>query len=85
MKTETKEGHTVLQNFIISKLNNLIFKEFDLFVQAILSTMGVECKTVFKTVARKWKQLKCPVTTEWIEMMWCIYRYTPTQWNITQS
>ena len=65
----------MLQKFIISKLNNLIFKEFDLSVKAILSTMGVEYKIVFKTVARKCKQLKCPMTTVWIKMMWYIYIY----------
>ena len=31
------------------------------------------------TIARKWKQPKCPPTDEWIKL-WYIY----TQWNITQ-
>ena len=32
------------------------------------------------TIARTWKQPKCPLTEEWIKKMWYIY----TQWNITQ-
>ena len=42
------------------------------------------CTTVFTaalfTVARTWKQPKCPLTDEWIKKMWHIY----IQWNITQ-
>ena len=25
------------------------------------------------TLARTWKQLRCPLTDEWIKKMWCIY------------
>ena len=25
------------------------------------------------TIARTWKQPKCPLTDEWIKKMWCIY------------
>ena len=25
------------------------------------------------TIAKTWKQLKCPSTEEWIKKMWCIY------------
>ena len=32
------------------------------------------------TVAKTWKQPKCPLTEEWIKKMWYIY----IQWNITQ-
>ena len=32
------------------------------------------------TIARTWKQPKCPSTEEWIKKMWHIY----IQWNITQ-
>ena len=32
------------------------------------------------TIAKTWKQPKCPSTEEWIKNMWCIYT-----WNITQS
>jgi len=32
------------------------------------------------TIAKRWKQSKCPSTEEWIKKMWCIY----TQWNTTQ-
>ena len=31
------------------------------------------------TIAKTWKQPKCPLTDDWIKM-WCIY----TQWNTTQ-
>ena len=31
------------------------------------------------TIARTWKQPRCPLTDEWIKKM-----YTYTQWNITQ-
>ena len=33
------------------------------------------------TIAKTWKQLKCPSIDEWIKKMWCIY----TNWNITQA
>ena len=42
------------------------------------------CTTMFTaalfTIARTWKQPKCPSTDEWIKKMWHIY----IQWNITQ-
>ena len=42
------------------------------------------CTTVFIaaliTIARTWKQPKCPSLDEWIKKMWHIYM----QWNITQ-
>ena len=25
------------------------------------------------TIAKTWKQSKCPLTNEWIKKMWCIY------------
>ena len=25
------------------------------------------------TIAKTWKQPKCPLTAEWMEMIWCIY------------
>ena len=33
------------------------------------------------TIARKWKQPRCPSTDEWIKKFWSVC----TQWNITQS
>ena len=40
------------------------------------------------TIAKTWKQPKCPLTDEWIKIMCCIYVYIHThiyiQWNITQ-
>ena len=33
------------------------------------------------TIAKTWKQLKCPSTNEWIKKMWYIYTI---QWNTTQ-
>ena len=42
------------------------------------------CAPVFiaplPTIAKKWKQPKCPSVDEWIKKMWCIH----TPWNITQ-
>ena len=32
------------------------------------------------TIAKTWKQPKCPSTDDWIRKLWCIY----TQWNTTQ-
>ena len=32
---------------------------------------NVHCSTV--TIAKTWKQPKCPLTEEWIKKMWCIY------------
>ena len=44
--------------------------------------------TALFTVAKTWKQSKCPSTDEWIKKMWYIYiythTYTYTQWNTTQ-
>ena len=34
------------------------------------------------TIAKTWKQPKCPSAEEWIKKMWYIYII---QWNITQS
>jgi len=33
----------------------------------------VHCSTLF-TIAKTWKQPKCPSTDEWIKKMWCIYK-----------
>ena len=33
------------------------------------------------TIAKTWKQPKCPSTDDWIKKMWYIY----TQWNTTQT
>ena len=33
------------------------------------------------TVAKTWKQTKCPLTDEWIKKIWHIY----TQWNISHK
>ena len=33
------------------------------------------------TIVRTWKQLKCPLTDDWIRKMWYIY----AQWNTTQQ
>ena len=46
------------------------------------------CITVFIaapfTIARTWKQLKCPLTDEWVKKMWHIYKmeyYSPMKRN----
>ena len=33
------------------------------------------------TIAKTWKQPKCPLTDEWIKKMWYIYIYIHTQWD----
>ena len=37
----------------------------------------ITCTPMFKaallTIARTWKQSKCPSTEEWMKKMWCIY------------
>ena len=50
------------------------------------------CTPVFTaalfTIARTWKQPKCPMTDEWIKEMWCIYTmeyYSATKRNKTGS
>ena len=50
------------------------------------------CIAALFTMAKIWKQSKCPSTNEWIKKMWhvCIYIYIyiyiyiHTPWNITQ-
>ena len=40
------------------------------------------------TIARSWKQPKCPSTDEWIRKMWCMYTmeyYSVTKRNETGS
>ena len=32
------------------------------------------------TIARTWKQPRCPSTDEWIKKLWCVF----IQWNVTQ-
>ena len=40
------------------------------------------CTPVFTvvvfTIAKTWKQPKCPPTDEWIKKMWCVCTYTHT-------
>ena len=31
------------------------------------------------TIAKTWKQPKCPLTNEWIKNMWCIHTHTHTK------
>ena len=40
------------------------------------------------TIARMWKQPRCPSTDEWIKMLWCIYTmeyYSPIKRNKFES
>ena len=41
------------------------------------TTLKDTCTPMFTaalfTIAKTWKQLKCPSTQEWIKQMWCIY------------
>ena len=32
------------------------------------------------TIAKTWKQPKCPSTDEWIKKTWCVYTHTHTQY-----
>ena len=41
-------------------------------------------KAALFTIAKEWKQPKCPSTYEWVEEMWYTHTHTHTQWNITQ-
>ena len=34
---------------------------------------NVHCSTIYNTIARAWKQPKCPSTDEWIKKMWHIH------------
>ena len=38
-----------------------------------LPTPNSQSITVLFTVAKTWKQLKCPLTDKWIKKMWCMY------------
>ena len=33
---------------------------------------------VISTIARLWKEFKCPSTDEWIKKMWYVYTHTHT-------
>ena len=37
------------------------------------------------TIARTWKQTKCPLTDEWIKKMWYIYIYTMEYYSATEK
>ena len=40
------------------------------------------------TIARTWKQLRCPSTDEWIKKLWYIYKmdyYSPIKMNTIES
>ena len=37
------------------------------------------------TIAKTWKQSKCPLTDEWIKKMWCIQIYTMEQYSIIKK
>ena len=50
------------------------------------------CAPVFTaalfTIARTWKQPRCPLTDEWIKKLWCIYtmeHYSAIKWNTLES
>ena len=58
-----------LQGIYLEKMKTLIWKD--------------TCTPVFIaafTIAKTWKQPKCPSTDEWVKKMWHIYR----QWNTAQ-
>ena len=37
------------------------------------------------TIAKVWKEPKCPSMDEWIKKMWYIYIYIHTQWSTTRQ
>ena len=37
------------------------------------------------TIAKVWKEPKCPSMGEWLKKMWCVHTHTHTQWSITQQ
>ena len=37
------------------------------------------------TIAKTWKQPKCPSTEEWIKKMWCVHTHTHTHNRILLS
>ena len=42
------------------------------------------CTAALFTIARSWKQPKCPSTDEWIKKLWCVYTmeyYSATKRN----
>ena len=39
-------------------------------------TCTLMCTAALSTIAKLWKQTKCPSTDEWIKTMWCVYIYT---------
>ena len=44
--------------------------------------------TALFTIARTWKQSRCPLTDEWIKKLWHIYtmeHYSAVKWNELQS
>ena len=60
----------------------------DIELHELLIYSGDTCTTMFTaalfTIARTWKQRKCPSTDEWIKKMWHIYTmeyYSAIKWN----
>ena len=47
------------------------------------------CTPMFKealfTIAKTWKQHKCPSTDEWIKKMWYIYTYTMEYYSVIKK
>ena len=44
--------------------------------------------TALFTIARTWKQSRCPLTDEWIKKLWYIYtmeHYSAVKWNELES
>ena len=37
------------------------------------------------TIAKIWKQLKCPLTDKWIKKMWCVYIHTMGYYSAINS
>ena len=58
--------------------NTLLIPLLDNYLQKMLIQKDA-CTLMFKaaqfTIIKTWKQLKCPLTDEWVKNMWCVYIY----------
>ena len=46
---------------------------FNLVLEAILKIQALHFIVRLFTIARTWKQPKCPLTEEWIKKIWYVY------------
>ena len=75
-------------NYHTIPLLGIYLRKIKTLIQKYISTPMFTAALV--TIAKLWKQCKCPSSDDWIKKMWlCIYTYmcvwVHTYWNITQS